>query len=507
MLRATDGRNAAGSAVAMRDPAGGIGRLALGAVAPIVALTVVWHTLAFVLEHHPALPIADGWAPWSSLRQVLDGQATPVQALVARHNEHRILVTRVLFLLDLLDGGRDRISTAASLAFQSLQAGIWLALLRRTDVAPTMRWLVGGTLVAMLFTLRQGDNFISGFQAQFTGVFAVNVATALLLLPRTVGGAEVGVPSRRRLAVAAVGLLALPFTMTNGLLAGPACAVTGLLLRSRAGRVSALLALSASLLSVVLDRALPSDGTRALTFALTPATVLHALIYIGGTVTSGRVPWALAAGTTGILSSLSMVLTVLRRGIGSRTEAVAVEAVLFVLMSAGATAIGRVGAGFGVEQALSGRYATGSAAFWAATLVFWCARLSGRHAVPGRGRGTTVLTLGSILLLVFVVRDQHSYDRVLAEQDAAAGRVMSAFRANVAPAASDLLRIGVDLPTAAADTALLRAVRAIDGLDALSLPRGGGFGGRYGPGDGSSLLEGVPSPAWTTVLPTPRPLP
>ena len=492
---------------ALPGRAGGMWRLALGAVAPLVALAVVWHTLDFVLGHHPALPIADGWAPWSSLRQVLDGQTTPVQALVARHNEHRILVTRLLFLLDLLDGGRDRISTAASLAFQALQAAIWLALLRRTAAPPTMRWLVDGTVVAMLFTLRQGDNFVSGFQAQFTGVFALNVAAALLLLPGTVDSTEVRMPSRRRLAVATAGLLALPFTMANGLLAGPACAATGFLLRSRAGRLSALLALSASILSVILDRALPSDGTGTMTFALTPAAILHALTYIGGSVTSGRVPWALAAGTAGILSSLAMMLTVLRRGVGSRTEAVAVEAMLFALMSAGATAVGRVGAGFGVEQALSGRYATGSAAFWAATLVFWCTRLFGRRAVPGQGRGTAMLALGSILLLVFVVRDQHSYDRVLAEQGAAADRVLSAFRADEVPAAPDLLRIGVDLPTATADMALLRVVRAIDRIDAPSLPQGGGFEGRRSPGDESSPSEGIPSTGSSTVLPIPPLLP
>ena len=246
---------------------------------------------------------------------------------------------------------------------------------------------------------------------------------------------------------------------------------------------------------------------RTMTFALTPTVALHALAYIGGTVTSGRMSWALAGGTAGILSGLWMVLTVLRRGIGSRTEAVAVEAVLFVLMSAGATAVGRVGAGFGVEQALSGRYATGSAAFWAATLVFWCARLSGRHAGYRRGRGTAILALGSVLSLVFVVRDQHSYDRVLAEQVAAADRIMSAFRADEVPAAPDLLRIGVDLPTATADMALLRVVRAIDGIDAPFLPQGRGFEGRRSPGDGSSPSKGFSSTSSSTVLPIPRSLP
>ena len=80
---------------------------------------------------------------------------------------------------------------------------------------------------------------------------------------------------------------------------------------------------------------------------------------------------------------------------------------------------------------------------------------------------------------------------------------MSASQADAVPAASDLLRIGVDLPTAAVDMALLRVVRAIDGIDAPALPQDGGFGGRRGPGDGSSSSEAVPS----TPLPAPRPLP
>ena len=444
----------------------------LGATAPILALVVVWHALGFVLRYHPALPIADGWAPWTSLRQVLEEQTTPVQALIARHNEHRIVLTRLLFLVDLIDGGRDRISFAASLTFQALQASVWLILVRRTGAPLPMRLLIGGTIVALLFTLRQGDNFMSGFQAQFTGVFTLNVGTALLLLPRMVAGADAGPPSRNHRTIGTAGLLAAPFLMANGLLAAPACAITGFLMRSRAGSSSALLALTTLIFSIVLDQTLPSNGRRTMALAVTAKAALHAAAYIGGSLTSGRVSWALVAGAIGTLSSLWIVLIVMRTGFRSRTEAIAVEAVLFALMSAGATAVGRVGAGFGVEQALSGRYATGSAAFWAATLVFWCARLSssGVAATPQRRFGVAAFVLGTGLLLLFVIRDQHSYDRVLAEQSAAADRALSAFQANIAPSPSDLLRIGVDLSTFEADMVLIGAVRAIDGIGPLTRP-------------------------------------
>ena len=104
--RAPAGRDAAGWSGDTARRAIALLRLASATVTPVVASVVMLHTLTSMLQHHPALPIADGWAPWTSLRQVLDGRTTPVQALVARHNEHRILLTRALFLLDLLDGGR-----------------------------------------------------------------------------------------------------------------------------------------------------------------------------------------------------------------------------------------------------------------------------------------------------------------------------------------------------------------------------------------------------------------
>ncbi len=163
---------------------------------------------------------------------------------------------------------------------------------------------------------------------------------------------------------------------------------------------------------------------------------------------------------------------------------------LFALMSAGATAAGRVGAGFGVEQALSGRYATGSAAFWAATLVFWSARLSGLDAGARRRAGSMALALGAALLLAFVIRDQHSYDRVLADQSAAADRVLVDVQAGGSPSASDLARIGVDPSTAASDISLLRGIRALDGID-VPPPRDG---------EAAEMLPRVPGRG-----PSPRP--
>ena len=272
--------------------------------------------------------------------------------------------------------------------------------------------------MALLFTLRQGDNFVSGFQAQFTGVFALNVTVAFVLLPRFAKSPEV--PGSRLALTGSAALLLLPFAMANGLLAGPACAVAALATRAPGGRRVACLALGLTAVSVAVDGSLPSGNAPGAALAFTPSAAQHALAYIGGTVTSGRVPWAVAAGVAGLTSSAAIVLAVVRTGLRSRAEIVAFESVLFTLASAGATAAGRIGAGFGVEQALSGRYATGSAAFWSATLVFWAARLASLPCGRSWRAGTALLTALTVLLLGFVARDQHSYGRTLARQAAAA---------------------------------------------------------------------------------------
>ncbi len=321
------------------------------------------------------------------------------------------------------------------------------------------RWIVGSTVVAMLFTLRQGDNFISGFQAQFTGVFALNVVVASMLVPRSPGTVGREMPSSCRLSAGMVGLLALPFVMANGLLAAPACSMTGLASRSPDGRRLAGLALATTLFSVVLDRSLPSDGL-ATHLALTPTALLHAAAYLGGTVTSGRLPWAITAGFLGLSSTVFALGVVLRGGFRCGADTVALQAMLFTAGSACATAVGRIGAGFGVEQALSGRYASGSAAFWSATLVFWAVRCRAMEPEPYRRGGMAALTAAAVTLLVFVVRDQHSYDRVLGEQSVATVRVQADFERGAIPATADLARIGVDLTTARADVMLMRRIRA-----------------------------------------------
>lgn len=429
--------------------------LAAGAVA--VSTGVAWHTAVFLWSGRPVLPISDGWAPWDSLRGVVEGSTTPFDALTALHNEHRVIVARLLFVADLFAGGRDRIASAASLAFQGVQIVVWLRLLARAEGARWLRWIVGATAIAMLLTLRQGDNFVSGFQAQFTGVFACDVATAMVLFGDQSPSrpASIGV---RRLCAAGAFMLLAPLTMANGFLTAPACAAIALLNRlpSRARAVG--LAVVATTLSIALDRSLAQYGRGGTPLAFTGSAALHGIAYLGGTVTSGRVPWALAAGSIGIASTTIALAMAVRGTALTAGERVALQVQLFCLASAAATGAGRVGAGFGVDQALSGRYATASATFWSACLVFWASRHAerfGRAAWSGR----LATTATSILLLFFVVRDEHSYDRTLARQGAAAERIADAFEDGRRPDRSDLAEIGVGEIAAGADLPLIERLR------------------------------------------------
>ena len=70
------------------------------------------------------------------------------------------------------------------------------------------------------------------------------------------------------------------------------------------------------------------------------------------------------------------------------------------------------------------------------------------------------LSVVAVLLLGFVARDQHSYDRTLARQGAAAERALAAFDHGEKPDPADLTDIGVDAGTARTDVVLLQRVHA-----------------------------------------------
>ena len=431
----------------------------LAAWAAVMASSVVlWHTAAFLWFWRPVLPVFDGWAPWTSLRDVLDGSLTPFAALTAFHNEHRVVLARALFVADLFAGGRDQIAVAASLSFQALQCSIWIVLLAWAGGPRWLRLAAAAAAVAMLSTLRQGDNFVSGFQSQFTGVFALDVAAAFLLLGGR-GPSAAGFAAAGPAFVGGVLVAVEPLAMANGLLAGPACAVVGSICRTPGSRRAAAVGVAASACSLSLNGPSNIFGHHGFPFGSAVTVVLHATAYLGGTLTSGRVSWALAAGLAGLASFAVALVLAVRGGIETPAERVALQVMAFCVLSAAATAYGRVSAGFGVEQALSGRYATASGTFWSATLVFWVARL-GAKPTPAGWRGVLACFAACAVLLAFAIRDQHSYDRSLGRQGAAAARILDDFLHGRVLDGSDLMAVGVDDVTARADMILIGKLRS-----------------------------------------------
>ena len=198
---------------------------ALTVAALAFAGSIVADTLRAIVPLWSPLPWFDEWATVELLRAWHEGEMSAAEVLFAQHNEHRILLPRLVFFADdLLFRGGGYLSLAAIFAVQLLHAGLFAAVLGRARRSPATpmragRWAVAAAVLALMFSLRQAENFSSGFQLQFVAVFAGATLSFVLFAAavrreRMRGAAGAALPA----SLAAV--LATSFTMANGLLAG-----------------------------------------------------------------------------------------------------------------------------------------------------------------------------------------------------------------------------------------------------------------------------------------------
>ncbi|MDB5582211.1 MAG: hypothetical protein JWR80_7387 [Bradyrhizobium sp.] len=218
-----------------------------------LALIVFGAKLLFVRTFGSALPYWDQWdAEADSLYKAYLNSNLTWSALFAPHNEHRILLTRLLSLLLFeLDGGWDPILQMMVNAGLHVVAIVLIVLALQRILRPDqLTALVAFT--ALLFVLPIGwENLLAGFQSQF---YLLLIFSILAL-----GGFAAASAFSIRWWVSAACAVAAFFSMASGALIGAAAlgiAVLQLLLGVRQGSreytgAAVLAALSAVMIAYV----------------------------------------------------------------------------------------------------------------------------------------------------------------------------------------------------------------------------------------------------------------
>lgn len=313
--------------------------------------------------------------------------------LWAQHNEHRLVVSRLIFLglTQLLGEWNPMHFMALSLALACVFWGllcriIWLSL----PHAPRWRWLAIMISSAFIFSWAQLENWLWGFQYPWYLANLLALLTLYLLNTR--------VASLKIVLLAIVLTIVTTFTNGSGL---PLWVCGGALLiyrqhdlsRLSLGRVGLwFLAMALTLGAYAIDYAAPPGiPAPAWAFAHLDYTFAFLITLLGATWWSGVGEYASQAAAW--LGLALLALLIVTRFAAQKSTHPPINQISqsafwaslmgFGLLNAISTSIGR--SGFGLEYALTGRYQTTVMCFWLGLLLLLigrvanCARSSTKH--------------------------------------------------------------------------------------------------------------------------------
>jgi hypothetical protein len=115
--------------------------------------------------HHTSIPFWDMWNGYVEFGvRMLDGHWS---SLWDQHNEHRITVSRLLFLIDLFAfKGNSRFLIIANVLLLAVSAWTFFSI-ARSDLGDNHNVALPYLLVAWMFSWCQSDNIVWAFQSQF----------------------------------------------------------------------------------------------------------------------------------------------------------------------------------------------------------------------------------------------------------------------------------------------------------------------------------------------------
>ena len=343
---------------------------AAAAVSLAIAALIVVTSLSEVVTNYSPVPFADQWEPVRDWAAILKNGFSFKQ-LFSQHNEHRIVLARLIFYADFLFGeGRDIFNLATIAIVQALHAVLLWRLIIRAETFPTWLKLVaaGGTTMAV-FSALQMENLGWGFQTQFVGVFALaSLSCAALARHARATGAH---PNLTMICTLIAGV-ATTLGMSNGVLIWPVLVVMAIMLRLPKRSLAVLIAAGAVVVGLyVANFSNPGHhanlGDSLLRFH---DVIAFAAIYVGTPVGFNSIPIASVLGGLSVALTLGCFGWTLWHG-ADRADAPRIALLcvaLFVLGSALVTGLGRLN--FGLGAATVSRYMTPALVYWIALLGF-----------------------------------------------------------------------------------------------------------------------------------------
>lgn len=291
----------------------------------------------------------------------------------AQHNEHRIVLARALFWLDLrIFGGTGLFLVFANYTFLGLVVALFCKILKEAKL-PSPQYVVPFA-IAWLVSWIQNENLTWGFQVQFW-MAQLFPLLAFYLYYKTLESNQL------KYFIASIFCAVLATgAMANGILVAPLLLLYAVYSRSGWRKYSVLTTVVvAELMLYFSSYSTPGHHGNLLSAVHSnPLGLVHYIsLYLGSPFVSmlGNTGFAKVVGTGfgaafALLSAILVLLKVKERA--KKTGAVSVDdALICYILYMLATAIGTAGGRlvFGVEQSLSSRYATPVLMGWLAMFI------------------------------------------------------------------------------------------------------------------------------------------
>jgi hypothetical protein len=345
-----------------------------------------------VVRSYTCLPF---WDLWSVSIFLAEPDRSVLQWLWAQHNEHRILLSKIVLLLDYrLFHGMDAFPLCCIFLAQLMLLSVLLyAFASIGRMRGTLWRAAAGISAVCLFSTAPWENFVSGFQLAF---FLVGLFFSLAMLAVLRSGADDAPRATqwKRAALAVLAGAAATYSLANGIIVWPVMILMAVLNRCRRN-IIVFEAISGLLVGGSYLYGYKARVAQISPFQWTQYVkliTLYVVKYVGAPMDFGHSRLALVFGVVALAAALLILWRILFSSGRQPFLLLLASLLLFVLGSAVMTALGRLH--FGTDQALSSRYSTVALLLWL-SLVVWLLRFVSQRSTLG-----LVVVQAGLLLLI-----------------------------------------------------------------------------------------------------------